>query len=178
MTQDNFGTNKKSSRGRTPEGDPNPVDIHVGKRIRLRREVLGLSQEKVAAKLGLTFQQIQKYERGMNRIGASRLWDFGQILNVPIAYFFDEMSEETSSQSPRRVCGVEDDIAEALPQTNDPMQKAEALQMVRAYNKIPNRSTAKALFELIMKMSKAQAYLGEEADESEGQGDDEDGGGD
>lgn len=83
-----INTPSHSSRGRTPEGEPNPVDVYVGSRLRLRRTVLNLSQEKLAALAGLTFQQIQKYERGMNRIGASRLYDFAQILEVPVSYFF------------------------------------------------------------------------------------------
>ena len=71
MTAETF---KRSSRGRTPTGQPNPIDVHVGNRIRLRRTLLGLSQEKMASLLGLTFQQVQKYEKGMNRVGASRLF--------------------------------------------------------------------------------------------------------
>lgn len=83
MTAETF---KRSSRGRTPTGQPNPIDVHVGNRIRLRRTLLGLSQEKMASLLGLTFQQVQKYERGMNRVGASRLWDIGKVLDVPIGF--------------------------------------------------------------------------------------------
>ena len=77
---------KISSRGRTPDGGPNPIDTHVGNRIRLRRQLLGYSQEKLASLLGLTFQQVQKYEKGMNRVGASRLWDMGKVLGVPISF--------------------------------------------------------------------------------------------
>ena len=71
--------------------NPNPVDIHVGGRIRLRRTLLGYSQEKLGNAVGLTFQQIQKYERGANRIGAGRLYDFSQILEVPVSFFYDDM---------------------------------------------------------------------------------------
>ena len=92
---------KVSSRGRTPDGEPNPIDTHVGNRIRLRRQLLGYSQEKLASLLGLTFQQVQKYEKGMNRVGASRLWDMGKVLGVPISFFFEDMDEETAGQSPR-----------------------------------------------------------------------------
>lgn len=98
-----INTPSHSSRGRTPEGEPNPVDVYVGSRLRLRRTVLNLSQEKLAALAGLTFQQIQKYERGMNRIGASRLYDFAQILEVPVSYFFAEMPEEVAQHSPGAV---------------------------------------------------------------------------
>ena len=95
---------KRSSRGRTPQGEPNPIDVHVGNRIRLRRTLLGLSQEKLASLLGLTFQQVQKYERGMNRVGASRLWDIGKVLEVPINFFYEDMDKSVASQSP--VCSV------------------------------------------------------------------------
>ena len=70
----------------------NAIDMHVGKRVRLRRTLLGMSQEQLGTELNITFQQVQKYERGANRISASRLWGVGQILDVPISYFFDDMS--------------------------------------------------------------------------------------
>ncbi len=79
----------------------NAIDMHVGKRVRLRRTLLGMSQEQLGAELNVTFQQVQKYERGANRISASRLWDISQILDVPISYFFDDMSEGTMRSSPR-----------------------------------------------------------------------------
>ena len=78
----------KKCRGRMPDGRPNPIDIHVGKRIRLRRLALNLSQETLAELLGITFQQIQKYENGGNRISASRLWDCACVLDVPVQFFF------------------------------------------------------------------------------------------
>ena len=83
---------RRASRGRTGEGGANPVDIHVGNRVRLRRTLLGLSQESLGEALGLTFQQVQKYERGANRIGASRLFDLARVLGVPVTYFYEEMS--------------------------------------------------------------------------------------
>ena len=75
---------------------PNPVDVHVGKRVRLRRTLLGMSQTKLGDALKLTFQQVQKYENGSNRIGASRLYQVSQILGVPVSYFFDEMDQLTA----------------------------------------------------------------------------------
>ena len=78
-----------------PDGRPNPIDIHVGKRIRLRRLALNLSQETLAELLGITFQQIQKYENGGNRISASRLWDCACVLDVPVQFFFQDMDAET-----------------------------------------------------------------------------------
>ena len=72
----------------SPESRPSPVDVHVGARIRLRRTLLGMSQERLGDALGLTFQQVQKYERGVNRVGASRLFDLSRILDVPISFFY------------------------------------------------------------------------------------------
>ena len=72
---------------------PNPVDIHVGARVRLRRKILKMSQEKLGERLGVTFQQVQKYERGANRVGASRLWKIAEVLDVPIGFFFEGLSD-------------------------------------------------------------------------------------
>src|SRR5947207_15188367 len=69
---------------------PNPIDVHVGSRVRFRRMLLGMSQEKLGERLGLTFQQVQKYEKGINRIGASRLFDLSQVLGVPVQFFYEE----------------------------------------------------------------------------------------
>ena len=71
--------------------NPNPVDVHVGGRVRMRRILIGLSQEKLGEQLGLTFQQVQKYEKGSNRISASRLWQMAKILGVPVSFFFDDI---------------------------------------------------------------------------------------
>lgn len=150
-------TTKKSNRGRTPTGAPNPIDVHVGRRMRLRRQLLGLSQETLAAMLGLTFQQVQKYERGMNRIGASRLWDISKVLNVPISFFYDDMDSDTANQSPRMF-----QLTDAAPQpwekteikAADPMNREEAIELIRAYYKIPNRKAAKNMFDLIINLSK------------------------
>ena len=79
----------RSTRGRLDDGSANPIDVHVGARIRLRRTLLGLSQEKLGECLGLTFQQVQKYERGANRVGASRLFDLSRVLDVRVGYFFE-----------------------------------------------------------------------------------------
>ena len=80
---------------RQKSDSPNPIDVQVGSRVRLRRNMLGLSQEKLGEAIGLTFQQVQKYERGANRVGSSRLFDLARVLDVPVSYFFDEMSAST-----------------------------------------------------------------------------------
>ena len=96
---------QKKSRGITQNGEPNPIDIHVGKRLRLRRLLLGLSQDRLGQMIGLTFQQIQKYENGTNRISASRLWDIAVLLEVPISFFFEDMDQETFERSPKKLWG-------------------------------------------------------------------------
>src|SRR4051812_16255430 len=81
-----------ATQTRKTKGTPDPVDVHVGQRLRVRRSLMGLSQEKLAESIGLTFQQIQKYERGMNRISAGRLYQFSKILDVPVTYFYDQIT--------------------------------------------------------------------------------------
>ena len=101
---------RAANRPRVPKEKerPSPIDVHVGTRIRLRRTLLGMSQERLGEALGLTFQQVQKYERGVNRVGASRLFDLSRVLDVPISFFFDDMPDSLASayggqaSSPRR----------------------------------------------------------------------------
>ncbi len=115
----------------------NPIDVHVGARLRTRRTLLGLSQTVVGDAMGITFQQLYKYESGHNRISASRLFDVSQILDVSIGYFFDEMDQETQSKSPARVRGRESPQPTERPiKWADPLVKRETLELVRAYYKI------------------------------------------
>lgn len=76
---------------------PHPIDVHVGSRVKLRRMILGMSQESLGKSLGLTFQQIQKYEKGVNRIGASRIFEISQLLGVPVQFFYDEYGDRTAN---------------------------------------------------------------------------------
>src|SRR5512142_2927494 len=101
---------RKSSGRMASQGFPNPIDVHVGARIRQRRTLLGMSQEKLGEAIGLTFQQVQKYERGANRIGASRLWDLSRVLDCPMSFFFEAMDEATASASPRNLSGETRDV--------------------------------------------------------------------
>ncbi len=139
------GRTRGSSRGRTPQGNPNPVDVHVGGRIRLRRTLLGMSQERLGEALGLTFQQVQKYERGTNRVGASRLWDLSRVLDVPVSFFYEDMSEDVAGKSPRLIGGLRDE-----PETveADPLTKRETLELVRAYYRIQDALVRKRVFDL------------------------------
>ena len=139
-------------RGRKPsgrtasQGNPNPVDMHVGQRIRQRRTLLGVTQQKLGQMLGVTFQQVQKYERGANRVGSSRLFDVARVLEVPISFFFDEMSQQVQARSPSRLAG----FAETKPLAfePDPTLKRETLELVRAYYRIKDPKLRKRVFEL------------------------------
>lgn len=152
MNKSNCGpsdkTRRPSSRGRLPDGSANPVDIHVGMRIRKRRTLLGITQEALARELGITFQQVQKYERGMNRMGSSRLWDMAQVLGVSVSFFFEDMPPEIAEQSPRCFCLPEGRfcISETtLPPQEDPMSRTEIIELVKDYYRIHNRNLAEHL---------------------------------
>lgn len=142
---------ERPASGRLP-GKPNPIDIHVGNRLRLRRTLLGLSQQRVGEALGLTFQQVQKYERGTNRIGASRLWDLAGVLDCPVSFFFDEMDEKTADASPRNWNGEPADVG--LRQ-DDPMNRRETLELVRAYYRIRGYHVRRRIYELAKSLASA-----------------------
>lgn len=124
---------------------PNPIDVHVGGRVRLRRTLLGMSQEKLAQALGLTFQQIQKYERGANRIGSSRLFKLSQILDVPVSFFFDDMTADTATGGGATAPANAPEDASAP----DTLTKRETLELVRAYYRIPDERLRRKVFELV-----------------------------
>ena len=123
---------------------PNPIDIHVGSRIRLRRTMLGMSQEKLGEALGITFQQIQKYEKGTNRVGASRLQNISSILNVPVSFFFEDAPGESSSSG-------SSGLAEASSSNYvvDFLSSSEGLQLNRAFVKIGDPKVRRKLVDLV-----------------------------
>ncbi len=134
----------KSGHGRGT-GIPSPVDVHVGARARVRRTLLGMSQTKLGDAIGVAFQQVQKYERGANRIGSSRLFGLSRVLDVPIQYFFDDMPTAVAASSPAQGGGK----AKKPPSYElDPMAKRETLELVRAYYKIRHPQVRKRLYEL------------------------------
>lgn len=122
---------------------PNPIDVHVGGRIRLRRNMLGLSQEKLGERLGVTFQQVQKYEKGTNRVGASRLQDIASILNAPVSYFFEDAPSRESSAVPVRAEEPSNALAMEF------CSSAEGLMLNRAFVKISSQKTRKRIIELV-----------------------------
>ena len=132
----------------------NPIDVHVGARVRLRRMTLGVSQEKLGEWLGLTFQQIQKYEKGVNRIGASRLFAISQRLGVPVQFFFDGLSDEEITEVRR----VEENSAPLI----DLVSSAEGFQLNAAFARIQDAETRKRIVELVKTLSS----LGEAQSES------------
>ena len=144
---------KGKARKRLPAGVPNPVDIHVGKRLRVRRTLLGLSQEMLGEAVGLTFQQIQKYERGSNRIGASRLHQFSLILDVPMEFFFEDVPGDLKTVEGQVTRGLRD-FKKPSPET-DPLAKRETLELVRAYFGISDASARKQLFEMVKALASA-----------------------
>lgn len=138
--------------GRAPSaartGLPNPVDIHVGARMRARRLLLGLSQEKLGELIGLSFQQVQKYEHGTNRLSASRLYDLSTVMGVPIQYFFDDMPSDVSSSSPRLRVGITDLPEPVNTSEADPMSKAETFDLVRSYYNIEDPAVRRGVLDL------------------------------
>jgi transcriptional regulator with XRE-family HTH domain len=127
--------NKKNA---FPVRKPNDVAAHVGSRLRQRRMLLGISQEQLAEILGLTFQQVQKYERGTNRVSASRLFQLARALDTPITWFFDEMEGDRGAERK----------AEAPGEDGDPMSRRETLELVRVYSRIDDRKVRKKLYEM------------------------------
>jgi transcriptional regulator with XRE-family HTH domain len=127
----------------------NPIDIHVGSRVRFRRMLLGMSQEKLGEKLGLTFQQVQKYEKGINRIGASRLYDLAQVLGVPVQFFYEEApiadprAEAADSQSDGP---DEHSIVEFL-------RSRDGLELNRAFVRIPDLKARRAIVDLVRSLA-------------------------
>ncbi len=132
---------------RLPPGVSNPVDIHVGQRLRLRRTLLGMSQEKLGDSVGLTFQQIQKYERGANRIGASRLFMFSRILDVDISYFFDDIPNNLRTYEGQMAAGLSGRPREVLER--DPMARRETLELVRAYYSVGDPKVRHCIIDLV-----------------------------
>ena len=138
---------RKGTSKRKDDRSPNPVDVHVGNRVRFRRLFLGMSQSKLARELGLTFQQIQKYERGLNRISASRLYDLTRVLDVPVSFFFDDMPEGLRRNDAARGIDRETGSPEQHGVT-DPMSHRATVDLVRAYYKISDPGVRKRIYEM------------------------------
>ena len=142
------------------ESRPSPIDVHVGSRIRLRRTLMGMSQERLGEALGLTFQQVQKYERGVNRVGASRLFDLSRVLDVPISFFFDDMPDQLTASHgapPRSAYSGFAEQQQGFGGGDDALNRRETLELVRAYYRITDTTVRKRVFELIKSMTPQDA---------------------
>ncbi|MEM7724408.1 MAG: helix-turn-helix transcriptional regulator [Pseudomonadota bacterium] len=128
------------------------VDVHVGKRVRHRRWMVGMTQQQLAEKVGIKFQQIQKYETGMNRISASRLWDIAESLSVPVSYFFEGMDAVEGEA----VDGAEAAQAAHSDMPGDILADKEALELIRSYYAIPENQRRR-LYELARVLSETAA---------------------
>lgn len=137
-----------SQSKRKTKGSPDKVDVHVGQRLRVRRSLLGMSQEKLAEAVGITFQQIQKYERGTNRVSAGRLFQFSKILDIPVSYFYEQLASEGAANQ-----GLSDNGQEGFGGVEDIMQKKETLDLVRVYYSIDDEDVRKEMIRFMKSMA-------------------------
>lgn len=128
---------------------PNPIDVHVGSRVRLRRMLLGISQEKLGERLGLTFQQVQKYEKGVNRIGASRLFDLAQVLGVSVQFFYDDAPAGESAAA--AVPGLADRPGDSY--IFDFLNTREGLELNKAFARISDPKARRAILDLVRSLA-------------------------
>jgi transcriptional regulator with XRE-family HTH domain len=140
---------------------PHPIDLHVGNKVRLRRTLLGYSQDKLAQALGLTFQQVQKYERGANRVSASKLFEIASVLGVQISYFFQDLEGPAAAA----VQGMAEAAAE--PFEHEQLQRRETVELVRAYYRISNPQVRKRMLELIKAVSNGDSSMVDEAEQGQ-----------
>ena len=138
-----------------PRKQADPIDANVGNRVRLRRMLVGMSQEKLGELLGLTFQQVQKYEKGVNRVGAGRLFRIARILNVEIPYFFQDVQDNLS--------GAQSGFAEevAAPPVMEFVSSGEGLQLSLAFMRIKDAKVRKRVLELVKSMADSAEGVGE-----------------
>ena len=129
---------------------PNPIDVHVGSRVRFRRMLLGMSQEKLGEKLGLTFQQIQKYEKGINRIGASRLFDLAHVLGVPVQFFYEEAPV---GGEPDALTGVAYAERPAENSIVEFLRSRDGLELNKAFVRIADVKARRAIVELVRSLA-------------------------
>lgn len=140
-----------TAKTKKTKGTVDSVDIHVGKRLQLRRSLLGLSQEKLGNAVGLTFQQIQKYEKGTNRISSGKLYQFSKILEVPVGYFFEAIG---SAANKTEAYGLSDNEQEAF-EDGDIMQKRETIDLVRTYYAIQDPDLRKDAVRFMKSIAKS-----------------------
>jgi transcriptional regulator with XRE-family HTH domain len=129
---------------------PNPVDLHVGSRIRMRRKILGVSQERLADSLGLTFQQVQKYERGSNRVSASKLYEIAATLQAQVAYFFEGLADPAIAADEQAETGTEQFV-------HDFLMTPEGLELAGLFPKITRARVRRRILDLVRSMAEEEA---------------------
>lgn len=134
---------------------PNPIDVHVGRRVRQRRKALGVTQERLAADLGLTFQQVQKYERGANRISASKLYEIAASLSAPVAYFFDGLADPATA---KETDGFSQPASEQF--VNAFLMSAEGLELAELFTQIKRARLRRRVVDLVRAMAEDEAEEG------------------
>jgi transcriptional regulator with XRE-family HTH domain len=128
-----------------PKKQANPIDIQVGNRVRIRRMLIGMSQERLGDLLGLTFQQVQKYEKGVNRIGAGRLFEVSRILNVPVDFFYEGVAAQAG-----------DAALESAPPVMEFVSSGEGLQLALAFMKIKDMKVRKRVLDLVKSLAEEE----------------------
>ena len=155
MKKDKTATKPRKPRkvaiARTGADNPNPVDVHVGGRLRMRRSMLGMSQETLADAVGLTFQQVQKYERGSNRVSASRLYQFSKILDVPVAYFFEKYGEGDRKSGILNY-GMADNDQEPIL-NDDLLLERETHEILRVYYSVTDAKKRREILHTVKSMA-------------------------
>lgn len=147
----------RNSRRSSVDGDePNPVDVFVGQKLKARRTLIGMTQEKLAEATGITFQQVQKYEKGRNRLSASRIFQFSRVLNIPVAYFFEGFfSSDTLIGLQAGFADNEQEPFEAEIDTHDNvMLQKETIDLVRTYYTITDEKLRKDFLKMLKQMAK------------------------
>ena len=143
---------RRGVKTRPSRGGPNPIDIHVGAKVHLRRNLFGLSQTDLGKAVGVTFQQVQKYEKGTNRISASRLFNLSRVLDVPISFFFEDLSPAAAGAGKRRARGLSEAPATALD--FDVLSKRETIKLIRAYYRVTDPRLRKRVLDLLEAVGK------------------------
>ena len=155
--KENEGVAPRNPRRSSVDGDePNPVDVFVGQKLKAQRTLIGMTQEKLAEATGITFQQVQKYEKGRNRLSASRLFQFSRVMNVPVAYFFEGFFSTDS------LIGLQGGFADneqesfdaEIEKTEDIMLQKETIDLVRTYYTITDEKLRKDFLKMLKQMAK------------------------
>jgi len=140
-------TNKERETRAVPKKQANPIDAHVGHRVRLRRMLIGMSQERLGELLGLTFQQVQKYEKGVNRIGAGRLYEIAGILGVPVSFFYEDLSSEAAAHA------GDPSVTKEQPPIMEFISSGEGIQLSLAYMRVKDGKVRRKILDLVRSLA-------------------------